>query len=330
MNDLKKLWDDGIGQWCKALQGNFYRSKLQHWIKICELPGDHEIVFWNNGNEEQNPRQIGVRVTPHDSEFISIGDLQKITASHCLETIDQDHMHDSVFSKNEVKGLFCRTEKGYRLWVGVHNEKKDYRIFEPLTPDELRNIQELEKQKEIAHKRYKELDAKHRQLLQADKFEEYDKLGSEWRKAMDEYYDVLRKIEKIRDTHQRIEEKDLDVYLKKSNDIQLVPFGGMSGYVFDFKLDLPTGPPPRINKEQRSDTMSLIPAPYSTIMQIDEAAWDNEFKTKPDAIDFYIEGSSTATTLTELRGMGTKHVRIRFPSGRVEEYDLDDLLKEEK
>jgi hypothetical protein len=341
MTDLKKLWDIGIGEWCESVQGVFSRSTIQPWIKNCDLPGDHQLIFWNNGNEEESPKEIGVRFYPKEGGHISIGDLEKIEGD-CIDA-KSDSQHNSFFSKSEIRGRFCRAGDNWSLFVGVHNERKDFKIFEPLTPDELRDVQQLEKEYVVADEQYKKIDAEYK--VQFEKAltehglwesEAFKKLRKEHDHAGAVCSQIGDKIFKIRKNHTQfyssgIEEEKLEELLDRTPDIQIKSMGAMSGYIFDFTIAFPSGPPPRKNKEPQDETMTLVPAPYSAIRNIDESAWDNEFKLKSDAIDFYIDGTNTATTLTELYKMGIKTVRIIYPSGRKPKIlDLDDLLKEEK
>jgi len=263
MKDLKSLWDKGIGQWCETVGGILTRSKIQPWIKTCDLPGDHHIIFWNNGDKEEKPEEIAVRFFPRDGGDITVGDLESIHGD-CIETRNQLHI-GSHFEHSELTGFFCKKdEKHWRLAVSVQHETEHYSA---------------------------KMDGKDYGLSYRHD-EEFDKLLNDFRM------------------------------------LQMRHTGGQSGSLYDFAIEFATGPPPRKDKEPQSDTMSLTPAPYSAINKIDEAAWEHEFRSKSDAIDFYIEGTHNATTLKELRDMGVKHVRIRFPSGRIEEYDLDELLSE--
>ena len=262
--ELKRLWDNGIGQWCEQVGGILSRSKMQPWIKTCDLPGDHHIIFWNSGDEEKDPKEIAVRFFPKDGGDISIGDLEKISGD-CIETRDELHIR-SHFARSERRGFFCKKdEKHWRLAVDIHHETEHYSA----------RIGKNEFPLSYAHN------------------ETFDKLINDF------------------------------------TDIQLRHTGGMSGSLYSFDIEFASGPRPRKDREPKDDTMMLTPAPYSALLKIDEAAWEHEFKAKPDAIDFSVEGSKTYTTLKELKDMGVKHVRIRFPSGRVEEYDLDVLLRGE-
>lgn len=240
MTELKKLWDEGIGQWCKSVQGVFSRSKIQPWIKNCDLPGDHQLIFWNNGNEEKHPKEIAVRFYPKEGGHITIGDLEKIEGN-CIDAKETLHFN-GFFAQSELRGRFCKTETGWKLFAGIHHERKDFNIRESLTSYEFQEVKKLENELFEKEGCYKKIHADYR---------------LKYKKALDD--DTL----------------DSDEFKKiaKEND-------------------------------QAAIICSKIEAKISKIRE-------------------------HHPTLTELRDMGVKHVRIKFPSGRIEEYDLDVLLKED-
>ncbi len=276
-----------------------------------------------------------MRVTPSgNSKHISIGDVKDIVFDgDCIETSKTRGMHNNFFGKNELKGMFCKTREGYNLSVEMKNEKRNFEIKKGLTASDKKIIEELKPKLEKAKERYNKYSDKVIQMIRDRKTdtEEYKRLKEKEDEARIKYHTYYDRIRDIRDFEKDyfydIDEEELSELFKYSDvvDIQLSPLGRIQGTLFDFSLDLPTGPPPA-PRSNKSNIMNLEPAPYSAIQKIDESAWENEFKTKPDAIDFFLQGTHTATTLSELKNMRVKKVRIHFPSGKIKEYDLDTFL----
>jgi len=347
---LKELWNKGIGLWCKSQDGKFETDNLR-WIKFCELPGGHLVRFWNSGDEDP-PRRIGVMVYPNSGGKIDLGELDDIgndwLIRNAVLTKGSEHleMHRNYFSDKELEGslfsfvdnpLATHNRQGcFRLNIHLKEDLRGLHIRKKLSAEDYKKVQTLQKRADVFKKQYtKYYEMRSQSKYGTPEYEEYDKKQREYWTKWSKIYDEIRD---TRESYPKIEGSggiDDEIRVMKELlhsadycDAQIAPGGGLSGEIYHFQFDLPCGPSPSQKTEKHFDTMTLIPAPYSAINQIDESAWEHEFKTKHDAIDFYIDGTHTATTLRELKNMGKKHVRIRFPSGRVEEYDLDVLLKD--
>lgn len=352
----KNMWDEGIGEWCVTVNGRFDRADplgdiTFKWIKFCELPGGHIVRFWNSGDEDP-PNQIGVRIYPSGGGEIDLGDLEKIgkefpgiTNALFTKESERFEMHSSPFSKNSMRGrliplkdnphLRDQRKGAFRVTVDIKNYKKDMLGKETdLTPEQYERYHKLKPIERKLHETYQKHWEEYKEIpYDSPEKKKYDDIKEESFKKWIKVYNEIRDL-----FHAHKTEYGKDQWEKKIFSdgewkmVTLQHLGGMEGSIYDFMVDLPGGPPPRQREKKPTldtDSVTITPAVYSHLRKIDEHAWEDEMRMKPDAIDFtIIKGPypGKAATLKELKDTGIKHIRVNFPSGRVEEYDLDEFI----
>lgn len=353
MFDKKKLWEEDIEKWCSDVGGRFDKADpigdiRFDWIKFCILPGGHTVRFWNNGNENP-PSRIAVNVYVKGGGEIDLGDLDKIGSDFLFDkTIftkegESMKMQNSAFSKNSLQGYLVPLEfnkhlKGqeggsFRVVANIDNHRKDMLgLKTPLTPDEYKEYMELKPIERKLHREYREAWEKYKASYGSSERKKYDELQqkkyAEWIKV----YDKIRDIFNAHETDYGGAQWENKIFNDGEWKVVAVnPIGGMEGSIYKFFVDLPGGsiPPKKPSLDTHAATLEI--APYSHLLNIPEESWEYEMRLKPDAIDFLITRGPYAgryTTLKELKNTGIEHIRVKFPSGRVEEYELEDFFKE--
>lgn len=334
MADLGEVWSTGLSRFCSSLGGSFSALEGTPWIKVCDLPGRHVVRFWNDGDADP-PKRIGVTVFPAgvDSK-VPLGDFEKFEG-RCVIASESRDTHSSYFSKNTVRGSFCLTDDPdypFRVYSGVHSERRDVQFRPGLSADDKRAVDEWRSLCADAWDKERVLYEKLKSVTGA----EHEKLFPEWKAAHDRLGEVCDKIEDVRAVYGEpvysFQDEKVGSLVRQQDahdpwsDLQVRYTGSTSGYIHDVEFFLPRGLPPRERKVPESVT--VVPAPYSYLWQIpSEEGWVSEIKHGPDRIEFYAEGwGPHVVTLRDLSKMGVKTVGVRMPDGEVRSFSLADVL----